>query len=146
MRRSQILTQIITWEDHGCSLGNKKGKHEILHLSFPQAIYIPIVCLTLHPTIPGEIIIRAIPVILPICSIPLLIVRYQITESESIMGYHKVYAMIWLPTSTTWTLTHVWSGMWRQLKWPNSWPRLPLKEQNVIMICGIENLNVLLKV
>ena len=53
---------------------------------------------SLSPAVPGEVVIGSIPVVLPIGTIALAVVRYQVVESEAIVSNHKVDAVVWLPT------------------------------------------------
>ncbi len=86
-----------THQHHWRSLRHHEGQHHVAHLSLPQGIHSCITCLPLVPTVPAEVVIRPIPVLLTICVIVLAIVGHQVIQGEAIMGNNEVDALVWFP-------------------------------------------------
>lgn len=86
-----------THEDHGGALRNHQSQHHIAHLALPQRIDSSIISLPFLPTVPPEVVIGAVPVLLPVGIIVLAIVSHQIIQGEPVMSNDEVDALVRLP-------------------------------------------------
>lgn len=78
-------------------MGNHKGQHQVAHLALPQGVHALVASLTLLSTVPAEVVIGAISILLPIGIVVLGIVCYQVIQREAVMSYDKVDALMRLP-------------------------------------------------
>ena len=88
---------MLTHQDHGGALRDHEGQHHVAHLALPQSIHAFIASLALLPTIPAEVVIGPVAVLLPIGIIMLGIVRHQVIQCEAVMGNNKIDALVRLP-------------------------------------------------
>ena len=90
----------LTHEHHRCSLGDHESQHHIAHLALPQGIHTGITGLTLMPTIPAEVVIGPITVLLTVCIVMLPIVGNKVIQGEAVMRNDEVDALVGLPART----------------------------------------------
>ena len=88
---------VLTHQDHGGALRDHEGQHHVAHLALPQSIHAFIASLALLPTIPAEIVIGPVAVLFPIGVIVLKVVCHQVIQCETVMGNHKIDALVRLP-------------------------------------------------
>ena len=70
---------------------------KILDLAHPQPFHLWIVRRSLNTTIPAQVVVCAIPVVLFICLVVLLVIRNQVVQREAIMRGYEVNALLRLP-------------------------------------------------
>ena len=87
----------LTHEDHGGALGHHEGQHHVAHLALAQSIDSSIISLPFLPTVPAEVVVGAIPVLLAIGIIVLVIVGHQVIQGEPIVSNNEVDALVRLP-------------------------------------------------
>ena len=90
-----------THEHHGHALGDSKCEVQVAHLALAQRIDALIISLALDAAVPGEIVVGAVAVALPVRIIVLLVVRHQVIEGEAIMRNDEVYPVRGLPGHCT---------------------------------------------
>ena len=91
------LGEVLTHEYHGGALRHHQSQHHVAHLALPQGVHPSVISLPLMPTVPAEVVIGPIPVLLPIGIIVLAVVGNQVIQGEAIMGNDEVGAMVRLP-------------------------------------------------
>jgi len=88
-------SDFITSRNHRYALGEQKNGCEVFNLSPTQCINFWVVSLSFNATIPAQIVIDTILIILAISFIVLVVIRDQIIESEPIMTSNEINAVDW---------------------------------------------------
>ena len=82
-------------------MGDHESQHHVAHLALPQGIHTGITGLPLMPTIPAEVVIGPITVLLAVCIVMLVIVGNQVIQGEAVMRNDEVDALVGLPARPT---------------------------------------------
>ena len=86
-----------THKHHRRPLRDHERKHHVAHLALPQGIHTSITGLPFMPTVPAEVVIGPIAVLLTVRIIVLAIVGHQVIQGEAIVSNDEVDALVGFP-------------------------------------------------
>ena len=68
-------------------------RYEVAHLPLPSPHDVPVLRGPLCAAVPGEVVVAAVPVLLPVGVVVLVVVRAQVRQHEAIVGDDEVQAV-----------------------------------------------------
>ena len=84
---------LISAQDHWRSLREHQNDDHVAHLLLSQSLHAFISRFALRSTVPREIVIVTVIIVLAIRVVVFLIVRHEIVESEAVMGHDEIDGM-----------------------------------------------------
>ncbi len=84
-------SQFVTSGDHRDTGGEQQARHHVLDLAVTEVVDAGVGGFTLDATVPGAVVVRAVPVALTVVLVVLHVVRDQVTHGEAVVGGDEVH-------------------------------------------------------
>ena len=94
-------SDLVTSENHWHALGEDQCRGQVSDLPVSQPLNDGICGRPLNPAIPAVVLVKAVAVPLAVRLVVLLIVAYQVSQSESIVARDEIHAVIRCPPAST---------------------------------------------